>query len=177
MAAIALRYGSRMRAMLRWFVVQALFAAANATATGPPGEPVLPYTPGLDVTAMDRSADPCADFYQYACGGWQKMHAIPPDQTAWNVYRKMEDENLAFLRVVLEEAARSSARDAVTRQIGDYYAACMDEPRIETAGIAPLAGELGAIAALKSATEIPPLLARLQREASGRLVLFEATSQ
>src|SRR5262249_50372232 len=85
--------------------------------------------------------------------------------------------NLAFLRVVLEEAARSGDRDAVTRQIGDYYAACMDEARIEKAGIAPLAGELEAIAALKSATEIPALLARLQREMSGRLLLFEATSQ
>src|SRR5512146_2077125 len=45
----------------------------------------LPYTPSLDVNAMDKSADPCADFYQYSCGGWMKSNPIPPDQPRWSV--------------------------------------------------------------------------------------------
>ena len=61
-------------------------------------EPTLPYTPSLDVTAMDRSADPCVDFYQYSCGGWQKNNPIPPDQTSWSVYGKLYEDNLGYLR-------------------------------------------------------------------------------
>jgi len=45
----------------------------------------LPYTPGLDVSAMDRTADPCQDLYQYSCGGWMKDNPIPGDQASWSV--------------------------------------------------------------------------------------------
>ncbi len=57
----------------------------------------LPYTPGLDTAAMDREADPCVDFYQYACGGWMRAHPIPSDQADWNVYRKLADDNQRLL--------------------------------------------------------------------------------
>ena len=53
----------------------------------------LPYTPGLDLEAMDRGADPCVDFYQYTCGGWMKAHPIPADQASWDVYRKLAQDN------------------------------------------------------------------------------------
>src|SRR5215472_1975955 len=57
----------------------------------------LPYTPSLDVTAMDKSSDPCADFYTYSCGGWQKHNPIPPDQARWSVYGKLHNDNQRFL--------------------------------------------------------------------------------
>ena len=101
-----------------------------------PVEPMLPYTPSLDASAMDKSIDPCVDFYQYSCGGWKKSNPIPPDQTSWSVYGKLYQDNLNFLRGILEEAAQlNSSRDAVTQKIGDFYAACMDESAVEKRGI------------------------------------------
>ena len=51
----------------------------------------IPYTPGLDTSVMDRSADPCADFFQFSCGNWLKKNPIPPDQVSWSTYSKMAD--------------------------------------------------------------------------------------
>ena len=150
-----------------------LFIAASSVAAD---EPKLPYTPGLDVTAMDRSADPCADFYQYSCGGWRKSNPIPADQTSWSVYQKLSEDSVAFLRAILEQAAAAKDRDAVTQKIGDYYAACMDEAGAEKRGASPLKGDLDVIAAAKSTRELAPLLVKLQRESVDRGILFFAGS-
>ena len=123
--------------------------------------PMLPYTPSLDVTAMDRSADPCVDLYTYSCGGWQKKNPIPPDQVSWSVYGKLYQDNLTYLRGILEQAAAAKDRDAVTQKIGDYYAACMDEAAVEKLGAKPLQPELDQIQTLKSAHEIAPLVASM----------------
>jgi len=112
---------------------------------------------------MDKSVDPCVDLYRYSCGGWQKKNPIPPDQTSWSVYAKLYQDNLTFLRGMLEQAAQpGEQRNAVTQQIGDFYAACMDEATVEKRGRATIQPELDAIAEIKSAKELTPLVARLQ---------------
>jgi putative endopeptidase len=119
--------------------------------------------PVLDTTFMDRSVDPCADFYTYSCGGWIKKNPIPPDQSSWDTYSKLQDENLAQLRTILEEAAKSGAtRNAATQKIGDYYASCVDEAAIEKLGVQPLMPELARIEALKSKKDIAEYLATSQ---------------
>ena len=121
---------------------------------------VLPYTPSLDVPSMDLAADPCADFYQYTCGGWMKNNPIPPDQASWSVYGKLAQENEQFLWGVLEDVAKPSAdRTAVQQKIGDYFASCMDEQRIESLGAKPLQPVLDKIAALKTKKQLAALLA------------------
>ncbi|MBV9075577.1 MAG: M13 family metallopeptidase [Acidobacteria bacterium] len=152
---------------LRSIFVSLLFAgmAIAQTPSSPPSPQASPdYSPSLDVSSMDKSVDPCVDFYKYSCGGWQKRNPIPADQTSWEVYGKLYQDNLQFLRGILEDAAKAQQRDAVTQKVGDYYTACMNEAAINRRGIAAIKPELDAIAALKSVHDLAPLSARLLLE-------------
>src|SRR5579862_7772966 len=139
-------------------------AVAAQTGSGAQGaaEATLPYIPSLDVTAMDKSVDPCVDLYHYSCGGWQKKNPIPADQTSWSVYAKLYQDNLNFLRGILQEAAANqSTSDPVTKKIGAFYGACMDEATVEKRGAAAIRPQLDAIAGLKSVHDLAPLAAQL----------------
>jgi putative endopeptidase len=152
-----------------------LFTIATAQNAPNGQEPAFPYTPSLDPSAMDRSVDACVDFYQYACGGWQKNNPIPPDQTSWSVYRKLFEDNLKYLRGILEQAGSlQTTRDAVTREIGDFYVACTDEPTVEKRGLTPLQDDLNAIEKLRSTRQIAQLIGHLQLTYSG--ILFRGGS-
>ena len=138
-------------------VLTLFFAALPSFAQHAASEPVL------DVSAMDKTVDPCVDFYTYSCGGWVKKNPIPPDQASWSTYGKLEDENRAQLRAILEEAAeRDAARNAVTQKIGDYYASCMDEAAIEKLGAKPLLPELKRIKKLKSKQKLAEYISSAQ---------------
>jgi putative endopeptidase len=118
-------------------------------------QPAPDYTPALDVTSMDRTVDPCADFFAYSCGGWIKRNPIPPDQSSWDTYSKMQDENLGRLRGILEAAATPRPnRDAVDQKIGDYYASCTDEKTIDARSTDPLKPALDRISQINSKAEI-----------------------
>ncbi len=145
--------------------------AAPTTAVRPLA--ALPYTPSLDTTAMDRSVDPCVDFYTFSCGKWLDKNPIPADRPAWSVYAKTDNDNQRFLWGMLEAAARPEpGRDANTQKIGDYFASCMDEAAIEKVGVAPLKSDLAAIDGLKSRTDLAALLGRLHAEGEAGSMLF-----
>jgi putative endopeptidase len=109
----------------------------------------------LEVSAMDKTIDPCVDFYTYSCGSWLKNNPIPGDQTRWGVSEKIEEQTRVRLRGILEEAAKNDVqRNPASQKIGDYYASCIDEGAIEKLGIKPLLPELARIADLKSKDEI-----------------------
>lgn len=146
-------------------------------AQSAPPAPTLPYSPSLDVSSMDKSVDPCVDFYQYSCGGWQAKNPIPPDQTSWGVYGKLYQDNLNFLRGILEQAATKGQRDTVTQEIGDFYAACMDEPAVEKLGLGALKPQLAAIAQLKSSHELAPVVARMQLDLGGAVFFGSSARQ
>ena len=122
----------------------------------------LPSTDGFDDKALDRSISPCANFYQYACGTWLKNNPVPPDQSSWGRFSKLEERNREVLRGILEKASADSAsRSANDQKIGDYYSSCMDESAIEKKGLAPLKEELDRIAAMKGVPDLVSEIARL----------------
>jgi len=88
---------------------------------------------GIVTRWLDRTADPCRDFYRYACGGFADATAIPPDRRSWSATEIVVSANEELLRGVLERAATQPGDP-----LGAYYAACMDEPAIEQAGLAPI---------------------------------------
>jgi putative endopeptidase len=129
--------------------------------------------PVLDVTSMDTSVDPCVDLFTYSCGNWIKKNPIPPDQTSWAVYSKLEDDNKAILREILESSASPAGRrDDITQKIGDYYAACMDEKAINAAAVKPLQPVLDQIQQMHSRSEIADIAATMV--SSGALFRFRS---
>ena len=120
---------------------------------------------GFDVSALDKSVNPCSDFYQYACGTWLKNNPIPPDQASWGRFGELAERNRVVLHTILDKAASpEGARSPLTKQIGDYYASCMDETAIERKGIIALKPELDRIAGLNSKAAFTAEIARLHND-------------
>lgn len=150
-------------------------AQPSPVASQPTARPLveLPYTPGVDLTALDKSVEPCVDLYAFACGGWKRNNPVPPDQARWGVYSKLQDENQQFLWGLLLAAGDTTRpRSASEQKIGDYFAACMDEGAAETAGAQPLAANLAAIAGLTGKPDVARVLARQHLEGGNALFGF-----
>jgi len=150
------------------FMLSCLAFSQGAQTTGQ-GEHASPV-PSFDPTALDKSADPCADFYQFSCGGWMKSNPIPPDQSSWGRFNELAEHNRVVLKGILENAAKATQRTANEQKIGDYYDSCMDEDAINKKGIAVLKPEFARIDGIKSKAELTDLIAHLHN--AGIDVLF-----
>jgi endothelin-converting enzyme/putative endopeptidase len=146
-----------------------LGACALSAQTAAPAASMIHF----DVKAMDKTADPCKNFYQYACGSWMKANPIPPDQAHWGRFDELAERNRESLHQILEEAAKPSPnRDADTQKIGDYYAACMDEKALDAKGLTPLQPELDRVKNLKDKAQLAEEIAHLHRMGMGALFDF-----
>jgi len=169
----------RVLAFALFFAAFALNFTLSTTLKLAAQEPLqaMPYSPSLDVTSLDRSVDPCVDFYKFSCGGWEKNNPIPADQAGWSVYAKLGNENQQFLWGILAEDAKAANRTPVQQKVGDYFAACMNTDAIDALGEKPVAPELARIDGLKTRAEVLAALVRLHHEFPGSFFFGSGTGQ
>ena len=146
----------------------ATFALPMAAQSAAADSPQMPTLNHFDPNQVDKSVDPCGDFYKFACGKWQAANPIPPDQASWSVASPLRLWNDMVLRETMEKAAPSNnERSAIEQKVGDYYAACMDETGIEKAGATAAQAELARINALKTKSAIAGEVAHLHQTLPG----------
>ncbi len=151
---------------MRFFALLTVLALATTLPAQTPAASSgsMPDLERFSLNQVDKSLDPCKDFFQYACSKWVKANPIPPDQGGWGTFNSLALWNIAAVHKTLEEAAQPSPnRTPVQQKVGDYYAACMNEDAVNKAGIAPLQPELDRIARLKKKSELPEILASIHQ--------------
>ena len=124
----------------------------------------------FDPHQVDVSTEPCADFYQYACGTWMKTHPIPADRSAWDPYYELREKNAGIVRGILEGRGPGKGEDY--RKVATYYAACMDEATVEQKRLQALEGDLHYIAEIRSAADSVEALALVQTLGANALFAF-----
>ena len=174
---------------MRRTILTITIALLAACATNPPAQqptqpkaqPAAQQKPlfgehGFDVSQIDRTVQPCDDFYRFAVGKWRESHPLPPQYSRFGRFEELAERNRQTLRDILEEDAKLNAPKGSNEQkIGDFWSACMNEAEIEREGMSPIAPELKRIDEVKNLTELQNEIARLQ--SMGYAPVFRVSGQ
>ena len=144
------------------------------SASGPTAPPKKPLS--MDLAAIDKTADPCVDFYQYACGNWNKTNPIPADQARWGRFNELNERNNYLLYVDLNRAA-TAPKTPLQKKYGDFFASCMNVAEADKEGAKPLQPELDVIAGLQSTKDLAALNAALTKRFGGTELLAVGVQQ
>ena len=133
--------------------------------------------PGFSIDNIDKTLDPCVDFYQYACGNWLKKAEIPADQSAWVSFVELDERNLVTLREILEKAsANDPGRTPIEQKIGDFYSSCTDEKTVDAKGLGSLKLELERISVVSDKPALIDAVARVHLMGPSPLFNFYSNS-
>jgi putative endopeptidase len=161
---------------IRFFLFLSLICATlcSAQTSSSASAEKIKEIPGFDPTSIDKSINPCEDFYQYACGNWMKTNAIPADKSRWGRFDQLQEHNFYILRDILDNV-QTKPNSPIEKKVGDFYASCMDEAAIEKAGTAPLKPEMQRIAAIKNRQQLMEQVSSMHRD--GLQAVFAFYSQ
>ncbi len=150
-------------------------AAPKAAGDAPIGADLTPDAIAASVDkTLDRSADPCTDFYRFACGGWLDQVELPADESEWvRSFSVIHERNRELLKELIEGAAKQPSGDPDRQRVGDFFSACMDEGAVEKAGLAPLAPWFEKIDAAPDAATLFALAGELQAVSAGAFFTVE----
>ena len=129
-----------------------------------PKKPII-----FDLNAIDKTADPCNDFYTYACGNWNKQNPIPADQVRWGRFNELADRNNYLLYEDLKQAA-DAPKSPLQKKYGDYFASCMNTDEVNSLSIKPLQPELAKIAALTDVHQLAAYNAQAERRGTSGFI-------
>src|SRR6185437_5206183 len=139
-----------------------LVAASAFSQNAPLSEKTTQELRVFDPSFVDKTVDPCENFYRYSCNGWFKRNPLPPDQTSYGRFTELFELNRLHLKQILEDSSKPDPNRTPNEQkIGDEYASCMDTANVDKLGVTPIKAELDRIAALQKRDELPVLLAHL----------------
>jgi putative endopeptidase len=142
---------------------QSFVSATPAGDMSPASQPKKPVS--FDISAIDKTADPCTDFYKYACGNWRKENPIPGDQTTWGRFNELTERNTYLLYQDLKAAA-DAPKTPLQKKYGDFFAACMNADLANKLGAKPIEPALTTIAAWDNKKTIAALLGEMESKYS-----------
>jgi endothelin-converting enzyme/putative endopeptidase len=158
------------RLVLAFLILIPALSFSQTASTAKPG-------PGFSIDNIDKSIDPCVDFFQYSCGNWIKNSEIPPDQSQWVSFTELHERNMEIEHGILEKAAAGGAqRNPIDQKIGDFYGSCMDEKAVDSKGILALKPELDRIDAVKDKQSLIGEIAHLRMMGTMSLFSFYSNS-
>jgi len=153
------------------------FLLLGSVVASPQSDSTAKSGPGFSIDNIDKTLDPCVDFYQYACGNWLKTAEIPADQSSWVSFVELDERNLLTLRGILEKASiNDQGRTAIEQKIGDFYGSCMDEKTVNAKGLDPLRPELDRITAVSDKPALMDAIARVHLMGDYALFNFYSNS-
>src|SRR6185503_21350445 len=140
-----------------------LLTLAAGPALAAPPDTTAPARKGVELGDLDRGVNPCTDFYEFANGSWRKANPIPPSMVRWSRRWAAGEVAKDQLKVILDDISAKTtwAPASVEQLIGDHYASCMDEARVDQLGLTPVKPLLAEIDALRDIAGVQRMIGRL----------------